>query len=104
MNAFWITVVALAVTTALIKGAGPVLLGGRDLPPRFAGVVVLMAPALLTALIVTSTFADGDRWQVGAVTVGVGAGAVVAWRGASAIAVVATAVVVTAVLRALGLP
>ena len=104
MTAFWITVGLLAVTTALIKGAGPVVLGGRELPARFTGVVVLMAPALLTALIVTSALADGDRWQVGAVTVGVGAGAVAAWRGASALVVVLVAVVLTAVLRALGLP
>ena len=75
MTAFWITVGLLAVTTALIKGAGPVVLGGRELPERFSGVVVLMAPALLTALIVTSTFADGDEWRVGAVTAGVAAGA-----------------------------
>ena len=33
MSAVWITVAVLAVATALIKAAGPVLLGGRELSP-----------------------------------------------------------------------
>ncbi len=103
MTAFWITLGALIVTTALIKGAGPVLLGGRDLPPRFSGVIALMAPALLTALVVTSTLADGDRWEVGALTIGVGVAALAAWRGVSAIGTVVVAVAVTALLRLAGL-
>lgn len=104
MSTTWATILGLAVMTAVIKGVGPVLLGGRDLPARFTGVIVLMAPALLTALVVTSVLADGDRWHVGADTVGVGAAGVVAWRGASVVTTLAVAVVTTALLRLAGLP
>ncbi len=103
MSAIWATILVVAVTTALIKATGPVVLGGRRLPERVDGVIVLMAPALLTALVVTAALADGDRWSLGAQTVGVAAGGVAAWRGASAITTVAVAVIVTAVLRQTGL-
>ena len=56
MTAVWITIGGLVVTTAAIKAAGPVLVGGRPLPPAAAGVIGLLAPALLTALILTDTF------------------------------------------------
>lgn len=104
MSTEWWTILGLALTTAAIKAAGPVLLGGRELPARFTGVVVLMAPALLTALVVTSVLADGDRWQAGASTVGVAAAGVAAWRGASVVVTLAVAVALTALLRLAGLP
>ena len=56
MTAVWITIGGLVVTTVAIKAAGPVLVGGRELPPAAAGVIALLAPALLTALILTDTF------------------------------------------------
>ena len=37
-----------AVTTFAIKAAGPVALGGRDLPGWFTNVIILLAPALFT--------------------------------------------------------
>lgn len=104
MTTIWWTILGLALATAAVKGVGPVLLGGRDLPDRFTGVIVLIAPALLTALVVTSVLADGDRWQVGASTAGVAAAGWVAWRGGSVVTVLAVAVVLTALLRLAGLP
>lgn len=104
MTAVWWTIIGVAAITAVVKGVGPVLLGGRELPERFSGVVVLLAPALLTALVVTSTLADEGRWSVGASTVGVAAAGVAAWTGRSVITAVGIAVVVTAGLRMLGLP
>lgn len=86
--------------TALIKAAGPVALGGRRLPAAFTSVVVLLAPTLLAALVVTQVFADGTRLTVGADTVGVAAGAAVILRGGSVIACVLVAALVTAGLRA----
>lgn len=50
------------------------LIGGRELPRWFTGIVVLLAPALLTALVVTQALAHGDHVQVGAQTAGVAAG------------------------------
>jgi branched-subunit amino acid transport protein len=97
----WILIAGCAIVTFAIKAAGPVAFGGRDLPPWFAGVIALMAPALLAALIVTQALADGERLHVGADTAGVAAAGVLVWRGASIVPAVALAVVVTAGLRAL---
>ena len=90
-----------ALVTAAIKAAGPVALGGRELPARFTAVVTLLAPALLAALVVTQTLADGHRIAVGKETVGVIAGGAVAWRTGSIIGCVLVAAAVTAGLRAL---
>ena len=97
----WWTIAGCTVVTAIIKGIGPVALGGREMPPRLTGVIVLMAPALLAALVVTSTFAVGDRWHVGAHTVGVAAGGLVLLRRGPLIVAVVLAVAVTAGLRAI---
>ena len=56
MTYVWLTIALLAAGTVVIKAAGPVLLGGRDLPPRLTGVVARLAPALLAALVVVETF------------------------------------------------
>jgi branched-subunit amino acid transport protein len=97
-----VTLIAgLTVVTAAIKAAGPILLGGRDLPPRFLGVISLLAPALLAALVVTATLADGKDLAVGEHTAGVAAGGVVAWRTGSIIGCVVVAAAVTAALRAM---
>jgi branched-subunit amino acid transport protein len=98
----WMIVAGCAVVTFAIKAAGPVALGGRDLPGAFSRVIVLMAPALLAALIVTNALADGNRLAVGADTAGVVAGALVVWRFKSIVGCVVTAAAVTAVLRAAG--
>ena len=36
----------LAIVTAAIKAAGPIVLGGRELPAQLLGVISLLAPAL----------------------------------------------------------
>jgi branched-subunit amino acid transport protein len=90
-----------AAVTWAIKGIGPLALGGRDLPVWFASVVILLAPALFAALVVTQALADGQRLAVGPDTVGVAAGGLVAWRTGSVIGCVVVAAGVTAGLRAL---
>ncbi|MCW3040718.1 MAG: branched-chain amino acid transporter [Solirubrobacterales bacterium] len=96
----WQVIGACALVTAAIKGIGPFALGGRDLPPRLIGVVALLAPALLAALVITQALADGRHVGVGADTVGVAAAGVVLHRGASILVGVGVAAVVTAGLRA----
>jgi len=91
----------LAIVTAAIKAAGPVVLGGRELPAQFLAVISLLAPALLAALVITATLADGKEIAVGDQTVGVAAGGLVAWKTGSIIGCVIVAAVVTAGLRAL---
>jgi branched-subunit amino acid transport protein len=96
----WLLIAGCVATTALIKGIGPVMLGGRELPPVFLGVIACMAPALLTALVVTSVFAEGHSFHVGAEATGVAAGGVLLWRGRSVVLAVLVAMAVTAALRA----
>jgi branched-subunit amino acid transport protein len=96
----WLLIAGCVATTFVIKAAGPVMLGGRELPPALVRVVACMAPALLAALVATAAFADGSRYQVGAETVGMLAGGVLLWRGKNVVLAVLVAVVVTAGLRA----
>lgn len=97
----WIVIALCAAVTAVIKGAGPVALGGRELPGWFSGVITLMAPALLAALVAVAAFSDQEEWAIGADTVGVAAGGLVLWRGAGVVTGGVVAAGVTALLRAL---
>jgi branched-subunit amino acid transport protein len=97
----WVLVGCLVATTAAIKAAGPVTLGGRELPARAIGVIALLAPALLAALVVTETFGgEGSELTLDERALGVaGAGAVVALRGGILLAM-AVAMALTAGARA----
>jgi hypothetical protein len=88
-----IVLVGAALGTIALKAAGPVLLGGRPLPPRLDGVVALAGPALLGALVAVSTFADGQDLVVDARVVGVAAAAVAIRFRAPALVVVIIAAV-----------
>jgi branched-subunit amino acid transport protein len=93
-------VVACGAITVLLKALGPVLLGGRPLPERALGVVALLAPALLGALIATNTFGSGRSLVLDARAAGVAAAAVALALRAPVLAVVVIAAGVTALLRA----
>ena len=101
MTATAALITGCAIVTFVIKAAGPVALGGRELPAWFTSVIVLLAPALFAALVVTQSLAHGHHIHVGAQAAGVAAGGLVAWRFGSIIACVLVAVGVTAGLRAL---
>jgi branched-subunit amino acid transport protein len=103
MTGGWVAVVVIGVATTAIKGAGPVLLGGRPLPPRLLGVVSLLAPALLAALIATTTFGVDQRLVLDARILGVAAAAVAVAARLPVLGVVLVAAVVTALARAAGL-
>jgi branched-subunit amino acid transport protein len=98
----WLLVGLLIVTTAVIRASGPVLLGGRELPPRAAAVIALMAPALLAALVATETFGgEGSELTIDERALGVAAaGGVLALRGGILVTMV-VAMAVTAGARAL---
>ena len=101
MSTAAITILGCTVVTFAIKAAGPVVLGGRDLPDWFSSVVALMASALLAALVVTSALADGKDIGVGADTAGVVVGGLLHTWEKSVIVCVVAAAVVTAGLRAI---
>jgi branched-subunit amino acid transport protein len=98
----WWTVVLVGAATVAIKGAGPVLLGGRPLPPRAARVIGLLAPAVLAALVAINTFADEGTLVLDERALGVGAAVVAIALKAPPLIVVVAAAVVTAVARGLG--
>ncbi len=95
-------VLAVGLATVTIKAAGPVLLGGRALPPRMAAVIALLAPALLAALVAINTFGGERALTVDARLAGVAAAGVAIWRRAPLLLVVVLAAAVTALVRAAG--
>ena len=92
---------ALIATTATIRASGPVLLGGRELPPRALSVIGLLAPALLAALVVIETFGAGRALVLDERALGVGAAGVLLTVRDSPLGAVAVAAVVTALARAI---
>jgi branched-subunit amino acid transport protein len=97
---FWIVVAVVGVATVLFKAAGPVLLGRRPLPPRGQSVVDLLAPVMLTALVVTQTFGGDGEVTVDARLPGVAAAAVAILRRVPIIVAMLIAGVVTGLVRA----
>lgn len=100
-------IAGVAAVTYLIKGFGPAVVGDRELPERFLGVVGLLASALLAALVVTSAFVDnrgpsGGVLHVGADTAGVAVAGLLLWLRAPLLVVVIGAAVVAGGLRAIG--
>jgi branched-subunit amino acid transport protein len=100
MTAAWVTIGALALATAAIRAGGPVAVGGRELPPRLMGVVALLAPALLAALVVTQTFGTPGGITIDERLAGVAAAGAVIAAGRSALVAVVAGAAVAALLRA----
>jgi branched-subunit amino acid transport protein len=81
MTEVWLTIGGLFAVTVAIKAAGPLVVGERELPERAYDVIGLLAPALLTALILTDTFAREQDLTVDARAAGLAcAGVAVALR------------------------
>jgi branched-subunit amino acid transport protein len=60
VSAVWAAVLIVGAATIAIKSAGALLLYDRQLPPRLGGMIELLAPVMLAALVVTNTF-GGDH-------------------------------------------
>jgi uncharacterized membrane protein len=95
----WVVVALVGVGTVAIKAAGPVLLGGRPLPARLTGVVELLAPAVLGALVAVQTFGEGQGLVLDERLIGVAAAAIALWRKAPLLVVVVVAAATTALAR-----
>ena len=98
----WITIVAMTVISFVIKAAGPVALGGRDLPLWADRLIVLIPAALLSSLVVVQTFADGQELVLDARAPALGASAIALWLRAPLVVVLLVAAATAAGLRALG--
>jgi branched-subunit amino acid transport protein len=97
----WVTIAGLAAITVAIKAAGPIALGGRELPSAASLVIPLLAPALLTALILTDTFTHDQDLTVDARAAGLGCAGVAVLLRAPLLVTVLVAAVGTAAARAL---
>jgi uncharacterized membrane protein len=99
MSTAWLVVVAVGIGTIAIKAAGPVLLGGRPLPARVQGVVALLAPALLAALVASTAFSTGQTLVLDARALGLAVAAVAIVLRAPVLLVVVAAAATAAITR-----
>jgi branched-subunit amino acid transport protein len=99
MNRVWLAVVIVGAATIAIKAVGPVLLGGRELPPRVGNLVALAAPALLAALVVTQAVGGDRKLIFDARLVGLAAAVVAIRLRAPLVAVMVVAAATTALAR-----
>jgi branched-subunit amino acid transport protein len=102
VTAVWITIVVVALISTAIRAFGPILVGGRELPPSMSAVIALLVPTLLTALVITQTFGEDGRLVVDEKAIGVAVAAVALALRAPVLLAVTLAVVATALARAFG--
>jgi uncharacterized membrane protein len=103
MSDSWLVVAVVGIGTIAIKASGPVLLGGRPLPPRLQAVVAQLAPALLAALVATATLGTGQQLVADARLIGLGAAAIALALRAPVLLVVAIAAAAAAIARMAGI-
>lgn len=97
----WVAVLGLALGSYACKALG-VFAGDRLAVVRRAEPLLALLPAaLLAALVAVQTFDGGRELVLDARMLGVGAGAIAAWRRAPFIVVVVLAATVTAITRRL---
>ena len=102
MSTLWIAILAIALANASIKAAGPVLVGGRELPPKAHSVIALLAPSLLAALVITQTLGEDGHLVLDARALGIGVAAVALAFRAPVLVAVTLAALVTALARLVG--
>lgn len=101
MNATWTVVAAVGLLTIAIKGTGPVLLGGRQLPDGVTTLLRLLAPAVLAALVATQVFVSRGSLALDERAVGLGVAAAALFLRVPTLAVVVLAAAATALARLL---
>ena len=57
----WYVIFSVALINVMFKALGPAILGGRELPRAARGVIAMLAPALLSALIMVEV--AGEHWS-----------------------------------------
>jgi branched-subunit amino acid transport protein len=102
VTALWVAIVGVALASAAIKAMGPVLVGDKELPPSANALIALLAPALLTALVVTETFGADGHLVLDERAIGVGVAALALALRAPVLLAVALAALTTALVRAFG--
>jgi branched chain amino acid efflux pump len=95
----WLLIIVLAFGTVLMKTIGPLLAGGRQPPAALTRVIALVAPALISALVVAGTFTQGQHLIIDARAAGLLAGAILLWFRVPAVLAMLVAAIVCALLR-----
>lgn len=101
MSEPWTVVLLVGAAAIAMKAAGPVVVGGRQLPERALLLVGALAPALLGALVVTNTLASGRSLVLDERAVGLAAAALCIWLRAPLLVSVIAAAAATALARSL---
>ena len=101
MKTVWLVVLVVGAATVALKATGPLLIGDRRLPAGLGGVVSLLAPVLLAALVVTQTVGGDNALVLDARLAGVGVGGAALALRAPVLVVVVSAAVATALARVL---
>lgn len=99
MSTAVVVIAGLGAGTYVLKAAGPLLLGGRRLPPAVDRAAQRLPAALLASLVVVSTLAADRSVVVDARLAGVVAAGVALRLRAPFVVAVAVAVAVTGTLR-----
>jgi branched-subunit amino acid transport protein len=97
----WLLIVVLAAGTVLMKTIGPILAGGRQPPPALTRVIALIAPALISALVVAGTFTQSQHLVIDARAAGLAVGAILLWFRAPVVVALVLAAITCALLRLL---
>jgi uncharacterized membrane protein len=101
VSAAVVTLVGLGIASYLLKSAGPLLLGGRSLPPVVERTAALLPGPLLAALVLTSAVVDGNSFRFDERIGGLVAAAVALRFRMNFVVVVLVAAGTTALLRTL---
>jgi branched-subunit amino acid transport protein len=96
-----VVLLGLALGTYALKAVGPLLLGGRRLPPALERPIELLPAAMLAALVVVTTFADGRALVLDARAAGLAAAAAALTLRAPFVVVVIVAAAAAALVRVL---
>ena len=97
-----VALLVLAVGTYAMKVAGPLAVGGRELPPTLGRLVELLPAALLAALVATQTIGARASLTLDARIVGVAVAGLAVMRGAQFGVVVLIGAGATALVRLAG--
>ena len=97
----WTAILVLAALSYAFKLAGLTVLDHVRVPPSFNLATALLPPALLSALVVVQTFADGTSLVIDARAAGLVVGCLAVWRRAPFLVVVVLAAGTTAAVRAI---
>ena len=101
MSAAWASVAIVGAATIAIKASGPVLLRGRELPARLGGMIELLAPVMLAALVMTNTFGGDHKLVLDPRAAGLAAAAVPVVLRAPLLVTILVAAGTAALVRAL---